>query len=131
MNKKSILMPDFLKRNGLVIVVVQDVNTLEVLMVAYTNREGFLETLKTGESVFYSTSRKKKWKKGETSGNTQVVCKIKIDCDRDTLIYFVKSKGPACHTGKQSCFYRSVIGASLEAEHANQVEIHEVSNSLA
>lgn len=112
METMNVLMPDFEKRGGLVTVVVQDRETKEILMVAFTNKAGFLETLASGEAVFYSTSRKERWKKGETSGDYQIVHSIKIDCDRDALIYEVDQKGKgACHTGNRTCFYRSVIGS--------------------
>ncbi len=117
-------MPDFKKRRGLVTVVVQDENTREILMVAFTNRAGFLETLASGEAVFYSTSRKERWKKGEKSGNYQIVHSIKIDCDGDALVYMVNQKGAgACHTGNRTCFYRSIIGSVLFTRKREQILI--------
>ncbi len=114
MQQASVLMPNFEKKGGLVTVVVQDKNSKEVLMVAFTNKAGFLETLATGEAVFFSTSRNKRWKKGETSGNKQIVTSVKIDCDCDAIIYEVTQLGEgACHTGKRTCFYRSVLGSVL------------------
>jgi len=91
---------------GLVPVVVQDSTTKDVLMVAYMNEEAFGLTLKTGKAHYYSRSRKKLWLKGETSGHTQEVKSIYIDCDNDTILIMVNQKMAACHTGFWSCFYR-------------------------
>lgn len=99
---------DFEKGNGLVPVVVQDETTKAVLMVAYANREALEKTLETGYAHYYSRSRGKLWKKGETSGNLQKVKEVFLDCDGDTLLYVVKQKGVACHTGEYSCFFRKV-----------------------
>jgi phosphoribosyl-AMP cyclohydrolase / phosphoribosyl-ATP pyrophosphohydrolase len=93
---------------GLIPAVLQDVDTKEVLMVAYMNKESLEETLATGKACFWSRSRQKLWLKGETSGNYQYVKEIRVDCDQDTLLLMVKPAGPACHTGNQSCFYRRV-----------------------
>lgn len=103
---KSVLCPDFKKGDGLVTVVVQDDETKRILMVAYTDEAGYTETLETGEGVFWSRSRKQRWKKGETSGHTLKVHQVLIDCDCDALIYLVTPNGPTCHTEAQSCFYR-------------------------
>ena len=94
--------------NGLIPAIVQDVKTKEVLMMAYMNREALQKTLETGETFFWSRSRNQLWHKGETSGHTQVVQAIQIDCDADTLLLLVDPKGPACHTNADSCFYRSL-----------------------
>src|SRR3989338_6481242 len=102
---ETILMPNFAKRGGLVTVVAQDFKTLQILMVAYTDEKGFLETVETGEAVYFSTSRNERWKKGETSGNTQKVLEILLDCDGDAVIFKVIQTGEgACHTGQRSCF---------------------------
>jgi phosphoribosyl-AMP cyclohydrolase len=93
---------------GLIPVVVQDVNTKEVLMVAYANEEAIRKTLETGYAHYWSRSRKKLWMKGETSGNVQRVVEIRVDCDGDALLYLVEQKGVACHTGNYSCFYRKL-----------------------
>jgi phosphoribosyl-AMP cyclohydrolase len=93
---------------GLIPVVVQEASTREVLMVAYANEEAILKTIETGYAHYYSRSRKKLWMKGETSGNLQKVKEILYDCDGDTLIYLVEQKGPACHTGNRTCFYRKL-----------------------
>ncbi|MCB9451875.1 MAG: phosphoribosyl-AMP cyclohydrolase [Anaerolineaceae bacterium] len=93
---------------GLVPTVVQDAVTHQVLMVAYMNRESLEQTLATGETVFWSRSRGELWHKGATSGNTQRVQAIYVDCDGDTLLVEVNPSGPACHTGNVSCFYRKL-----------------------
>ena len=99
---------DFARLNGLITVVVQDVSTKDVLMVAFANKEAILRTLKEGVAYFWSRSRKKLWMKGEISGNIQEVERVLVDCDADAVIYLVRPRGPACHTGRQSCFYRSL-----------------------
>lgn len=90
---------------GLVPVVVQDINTREVLMLAYANREALEMTLSTGFAHFWSRSRKKLWKKGEESGNVQKVKEVLLDCDFDAVLYLVEPTGPACHTGERTCFH--------------------------
>ena len=95
---------------GLIPAVVQDVISGEVLMVAYVSRESLRKTQEIGETVFYSRSRQCLWHKGETSGNTQKVIRVMADCDLDTLVILVESKGPACHTGARSCFFEEVEG---------------------
>ena len=94
--------------NGLVPAIVQDAETNEVLMLAYMNEESLRLTLEKGETVFWSRSRGELWHKGETSGNIQKVIEIRVDCDADTLLILVHPAGPACHTGNQTCFYRSI-----------------------
>lgn len=108
MNAAKIHTLDFEKSNGLVPVVIQDIITKQVLMVAYTNREALDQTISTGLGHYWSRSRKRLWKKGETSGNIQEVKKILVDCDGDTLLFLVQQKGPACHTGMRSCFHREL-----------------------
>jgi len=93
--------------NGLVVAVVQEADTLEVLMVAYMNEAALQKTLSTGRSWFYSRSRQELWCKGETSGNKQWVEKVYYDCDADAILVMVHQEGPACHTGQRSCFFRS------------------------
>jgi phosphoribosyl-ATP pyrophosphohydrolase/phosphoribosyl-AMP cyclohydrolase len=94
---------------GLVPAVVQDDKSKEVLMVAYMNQEALHRTLQTKKVWFYSRKRKSLWQKGETSGNFLKVKSIFYDCDEDTLLLKVDPKGPACHTGHNSCFYRSLL----------------------
>jgi len=95
---------------GLIPAIVQDVNTGEVLMFAWMSRESFERTLETGLMTYWSRSRQKLWVKGETSGNTQVVKEVYIDCDADCLLFKVEPRGmgAACHMGYRSCFYRRV-----------------------
>lgn len=93
---------------GLIPAVVQDARTGEVLMLAYMNAESLAKTLETGETWFWSRSRGELWHKGETSGNTQRVVSMSIDCDGDTLLVKVEPRGPACHTGEQTCFFRQL-----------------------
>lgn len=92
---------------GLIPAIVQDASTLEVLMMAYMNRQSLQATLDSGKTTFWSRSRQTLWQKGETSGNTQQVTDIRIDCDGDTLLILVQPAGPACHTKARSCFFRS------------------------
>lgn len=87
--------------------VAQDYLSKEILMVANTDEAGYKETIESGEAVYFSTSRNKRWKKGEESGAVQKVKEILIDCDADAIIYIVEQMGKgACHTGNRSCFYR-------------------------
>jgi phosphoribosyl-AMP cyclohydrolase len=99
---------DFKKGNGLIPVVVQDAETKELLMLAYANEEALRKTLSTGYAHYWSRSRNKLWMKGETSGHTQKIKNILVDCDYDTLLYVVDQKGPACHTGKDTCFHNKL-----------------------
>ena len=92
---------------GLVPVVTQDING-EVLMLAYADKEALRLTLQTGKAHYFSRSRQKLWLKGETSGNIQEVQEVLVDCDQDTVLYRVKQKGVACHTGNRNCFYRKL-----------------------
>ena len=93
--------------NGLVPAIVQDVETKEVLMLAYMNAESLRLTVETGETWFWSRSRSELWHKGATSGNVQRVVEVRVDCDADTLLMLVEPAGPACHTGERTCFYRT------------------------
>jgi phosphoribosyl-AMP cyclohydrolase len=104
---------NFDKGNGLVPCVVQDINTNQVLMLAYMNKESLDLTMKTGKATYWSRSRNQLWVKGETSGHYQYVRLILIDCDEDTLLIKVEQKGAACHTGKYSCFYRTINGEEV------------------
>jgi phosphoribosyl-AMP cyclohydrolase len=94
--------------NGLIPAIVQDADTKEVLMMAFMNAQALRFTLERGETYFWSRSRGELWHKGETSGNIQKVVKIFLDCDADTLLVHVQPMGPACHTGKRTCFYRTL-----------------------
>jgi phosphoribosyl-ATP pyrophosphohydrolase/phosphoribosyl-AMP cyclohydrolase len=94
--------------NGLVPAIVQDAISKEVLMLAYMNEESLQRTIATGETWFWSRSRQELWHKGATSGHTQAVVSLKYDCDGDTLLVLVEQMGPACHTGKYSCFHNDI-----------------------
>src|SRR5512139_2708535 len=94
--------------DGLIPVVVQDIMSLEVLMVAYANEEAVSLTRETGFAHYFSRSRRRIWKKGEESGHVQKVRQILVDCDEDCLLYLVEQTGAACHTGYQTCFYRTL-----------------------
>lgn len=95
---------------GLVPVVVQDARTREVLTLAYMNEESLRRTLAEGETWFWSRSRSELWHKGATSGHTQRVVDVRLDCDSDALVVLVEPRGPACHTGATSCFHQEVEG---------------------
>ena len=97
--------------HGLMPAVVVDAETNEVLMVAYMNKDSLADTVKTGKTHFWSRSRQQYWMKGESSGNTQEVQDIYIDCDVDTIVVKVKPNGAACHKGYRSCFYRKLNDA--------------------
>jgi phosphoribosyl-AMP cyclohydrolase len=98
---------EFAKSGGLVTAIAQDHETGEVLMVAHMNEESFRRTLESGEAVYWSRSRQQLWRKGESSGKTQVVKDLLIDCDGDVVLLRVEQRGgAACHTGKRSCFFR-------------------------
>lgn len=99
--------------NGLVPVVAQDVQTGEVLTLAYASREAVEKTLSSGEAHYYSRSRQELWRKGATSGNTQGVAEVRLDCDADALLYKVEARGPACHTGERTCFFTTVAGEGV------------------
>ncbi len=97
--------------NGLIPAIVQDAETKQVVMMAYMNADALLATIRTGKTNFWSRSRQKYWVKGESSGHTQDVRSIRIDCDTDTLLIEVTQHGGACHVGYYSCFYRKLNDA--------------------
>ncbi len=99
-----IAVMDFEKQNGLIPTIVQDIDSKQVLMLAYSNKESLRKSLTDGLATYWSRSRKELWTKGLTSGNTQELISSKFDCDQDTLLFKVKQKGNACHTGRYSCF---------------------------
>jgi phosphoribosyl-ATP pyrophosphohydrolase/phosphoribosyl-AMP cyclohydrolase len=101
---------------GLVPVITQDARTGEVLTLAYANAEAVEKTAQTGEAHYWSRSRGELWRKGETSGNTQRVVEVRLDCDGDALLYRVEPRGPACHTGEESCFYTMLYGEEERAD---------------
>jgi phosphoribosyl-AMP cyclohydrolase len=104
-----------LDAQGLVPAVVQHHRTGEVLMMAWMSAESLERTLEVGETVFFSRSRAELWHKGATSGNTQRVVDLRVDCDGDTLLVLVDPDGPACHTGEHSCFHRRLPDAPAQA----------------
>ncbi len=99
---------------GLLPAVIQDATTLQVLMVAWMNREALARTLREGQVWLWSRSRGELWHKGATSGNVQAVREVCVDCDADTLLVLVDPSGPACHTGATSCFYRALRAPDRE-----------------
>ena len=103
-------------KKGLVPVVVQDSTSAEVLMTAWANEESLKLTASSGKLTLWSRSRKEIWEKGLTSGNVMKVIELRIDCDGDTLLAIVEPSGPACHTGKRTCFYRSLWGTENSTE---------------
>lgn len=121
MSESPAALPESLERavafdgQGLVCAVAQQHDTGEVLMVAWMNRAALAETLASGQVCYWSRSRGKLWRKGETSGQTQKLVELRVDCDGDTLLLRVDQKGVACHTGRRSCFYRALAAdGSLE-----------------
>ncbi|MFW5808453.1 MAG: phosphoribosyl-AMP cyclohydrolase [Spirochaetota bacterium] len=107
-------MIDFEKNCGLVPAIVQDFASGDVLMLAYMNREAFDLTVSTGTAHYFSRSKNRIWKKGESSGNVQLVKEVRIDCDRDTVLLKVDQVGgAACHEGYKSCFYRRLEAGNL------------------
>ena len=109
--------PRQLKYNeaGLIPAIAQDADTAEVLMLAWMNAESIARTLDTRRVTYWSRSRQEFWIKGETSGNTQQLVNLRFDCDRDCILVLVRQTGPACHTGRRSCFYTEVFdGKQIE-----------------
>lgn len=101
-------------RDGLVAAVAQQHDTREVLMVAWMNRQAIEHTLATGDVHYWSRSRMKLWRKGESSGQVQKLIELRVDCDGDTLLLLVDQTGVACHTGRRSCFFRALRDGRLE-----------------
>ncbi len=107
--------PSFATDDTLLPAIAQDIDSNQVLMLAYMNREAWEQTLATGEAVYYSRSRSRLWKKGEESGNVQKVREIYIDCDADTILLKVEQiGGAACHEGYVSCFFRQCVEGELK-----------------
>ena len=119
--------PDFAKGGGLLPAIAQDVETGEVLMMAYMSPESYAETLATGRAVYYSRSRKRLWRKGEQSGNVQEIRAVFLDCDLDTILLRVHQiGGAACHEGYKSCFFREVTPEGLKVVAERVFEPEEV-----
>ena len=112
------LRPNF-NADGLIAAIAQDEATGEVLMLAWMNAQALTTTLETGIATYWSRSRGELWVKGATSGNTQSVVSVHIDCDQDAILLKVNQSGGACHTGRTHCFYRTITGEQLlkTAEH--------------
>jgi len=108
--KDALKLPvDFEKSGGLVPAIAQDVGTGSVLMMAYMNRESLETTLREGRACYWSRSRQELWRKGETSGDIQIVKEVRVDCDQDTILLLVEQQGKgACHTRRWSCFFRRI-----------------------
>ena len=107
---------DFEKQDGLIPVITQDNTTLEVLMLAYMNKEAVELTLKTNYAHYFSRSKQRIWKKGESSNHTQEIVSIMLDCDNDTILLKVNQKGVACHTGRKSCFFTDIKNGEINSE---------------
>ncbi len=113
--------PDFAKGQGLVTAITVDADDGQVLMVAAMNDEAYRLTLETGTVHYWSRSRKSLWKKGESSGNTQELVELRLDCDRDAVLVRARQRGPACHEGFRSCFYRTVEPDGTLHENADRL----------
>ncbi len=113
MNAALILDAIRFDRAGLVAAVAQQHDTNEVLMLAWMNRDAVVETLATGQACYWSRSRGALWRKGETSGQTQRLVELRVDCDGDALLLLVDQHGVACHTGRRSCFYFAARNGAL------------------
>ena len=107
---------DFQKNNGLIPVITQDNETNEVLMLAYMNKEALELTIKTNFAHYFSRSKQRIWKKGESSNHTQEIISIMLDCDQDTILLKVNQKGVACHTGRKSCFFTDIKTGEITQE---------------
>ncbi len=109
---------DNLKYNevGLIPVIAQQFDSKEVLMMAWMNKASIKETLETGRVCYWSRSRKAYWRKGESSGQIQMLKELRLDCDNDTLLLLVDQTGPACHTGRRSCFYQLAEGNDIKID---------------
>ncbi|MCL7416441.1 MAG: phosphoribosyl-AMP cyclohydrolase [Halalkalicoccus sp.] len=110
---------------GLIPVIAQDAETGDVLMLAYADREAIERTRETDRAHYYSRSREELWEKGATSGHTQAVAEIRVDCDGDTLLYLVDQEGGACHTGHRTCFYRTIEGEHVGEEVFDPDDVYE------
>lgn len=111
--------------DGLVPAVAQDADSGEVLMLAYASPEAVERTRETGLAHYYSRSRDELWQKGGSSGHTQAVAEIRVDCDGDALLYLVEQTGGACHTGYRSCFYRTIEGEEVGEQVFDPDDVYE------
>ena len=101
------------KKSDFIPVIIQNIDSKDVLMLGFTNREAVELTIRTKTAWFWSRSRQKLWNKGESSGNFLHVKEIRTDCDTDTLLYLCTPDGPTCHTGEESCFFRKIEGEKI------------------
>ncbi len=113
-NSDAILEAIAFNGDGLIPAIAQQDGSGEVLMMAWMNAEAVRETLATGEVCYWSRSRGRLWRKGESSGQTQKLVEMRLDCDGDTLLLLVDQKGVACHTGRRNCFFRALRDGKLE-----------------
>lgn len=113
MSNEALLDSIVFNADGLVPAIAQQHDSGEVLMMAWMNRESIAETLATGQVCYWSRSRGRLWRKGETSGHLQRLVEMRLDCDGDTLLLLVDQIGPACHTNRRNCFYRAVRSGVL------------------
>jgi phosphoribosyl-AMP cyclohydrolase len=115
---------DFQKHGGVIPAIAQDYRSGRVLMVAWMNREAFDETVRSGRACYFSRSRNRLWRKGEESGNFQVVREIRIDCDQDVVLLMVEQMGDgaACHEGYESCFFRKLDGSEWRTTDVRRVD---------
>jgi phosphoribosyl-AMP cyclohydrolase len=121
----SVDTPELAFEDGLLPAVAQDADTGEVLMLAYVSREALAQTRETGLAHYHSRSRDELWQKGETSGHVQHVEQVHVDCDGDALLYLVDQDGGACHTGYETCFYRSLDGETVADRAFDPEEVYE------
>ena len=121
----SVDTPEPAFEDGLLPAVAQDADTGEVLMLAYVSREALAQTRETGLAHYHSRSRDELWQKGETSGHVQHVEQVRVDCDGDALLYLVDQEGGACHTGYETCFYRSLDGETVADRVFDPEEVYE------
>ncbi len=116
MNEEILKKIDFEKQDGIIPVITQDFDTNEVLMLAYMDKEALNLTLSTNYAHYFSRSKQRIWKKGESSNHTQEVVSISLDCDSDTILLKVKQNGVACHTGRKSCFFTDIKSGETTSE---------------
>ncbi len=117
-------------KNPLLPVIAQDAQTKEVLMLAYQNEHAYELTMETGYAHYFSRSKRRIWKKGESSGHTQKIKAVKIDCDQDTILLEVEQEGVACHTGRKSCFFTDVYNEQVEKQQIDTAQIYSVVDTL-
>jgi phosphoribosyl-AMP cyclohydrolase len=116
--------------SGLIAAIAQQYDTGEVLMLAWMNREAIDETLATGRVCYFSRSRQKLWRKGETSGQVQTLVELRLDCDGDAVLLLVDQTGVACHTGRRSCFYSAVRNGTLVEIAAPEISPNELYRAM-